>query len=106
MKLSSNIDKELVERIIDSVILDQAWNDAKKLYGKNAVNSLKELFPADPDFLYDMAAFSYKTDGKTEEEIKEILDNYSYDDWDYDMKHFAKTVKKVKKLASSEIYRD
>ena len=103
MKLSSDIDKELVERIIDSVILDQAWNDAKKLYGKNAVNSLKELFPADPDFLYDMAAFSYKTDGKTEEEIKIILGNYSHDDWDYDMKHFAKTVNRVKKATLASI---
>ena len=46
-----------------------------------------------------MMVFSHQTDGKSEKEIEKLLESYTHDDWLYDMKHFAKTIKRVKKVA-------
>lgn len=96
-------DEIITRRIIESACLEQDWKDMESFYGKKATAILKELAPADPLLLHDMMVFSHKTDGKTKKEIEKMLSEYTHDDWLYDMEHFAKTIKKVKKFALADM---
>ena len=96
-------DKEIMMRILESAYLDRYWEDAEKFYGKKATAKLRTVAPADPFLLRDMARFSYRTDGKTDDEIDDILSEYTHDNWAYDMDNFAETIKKVKKLAIKDL---
>lgn len=91
-------DKEVTLRILDAALIDKCWIDSEKVYGKKATEKLRAIAPADPFLLRDMALFSYRNEGKSESEAKEIIKGYSHDDWAYDMERFAKTIAKVKKL--------
>lgn len=93
-------DEEVIaERIAELAFLERDWKDIESVYGKEATKMLKELAPCDPLLLHDMMVFSHKTDGKTEKEIEQLLQEYTHNDWLYDMKHFAKTIKRIKKVA-------
>ena len=96
-------DKEITLRILDSAFLDQCWKDAERIYGKKATEKLRSVAPADPFLLRDMALFSYRNEGKSESDAREIIDGYSHDDWAYDAERFAKTIAKVKKLYKKDI---
>ena len=94
-----NDDEVIMRRIVELAQIELEWKDVEPIYGKKATDILKELAPADPLLLHDMMVFSHQTDGKSEKEIEKLLESYTHDDWLYDMKHFAKTIKRVKKVA-------
>ena len=89
-------------RIIDSAYIDRCWKGAEKIYGKEATEKLRSVAPADPFLLRDMAIFSYITDGKTKKEAKALIDKYTHEEWAYDMERFAETIKKVKRVYTSD----
>ena len=96
--MSRKQDKQITLRILGSAFLDRCWQDAEKIYGKKATEKLRSVAPADPLLLRDMAIFSHITDDKSKKEAKAIVDNYTHDEWAYDMERFAETINKVKKL--------
>jgi len=100
--MSKKSDKEMMLRIIDSAYIDHCWKGAEKVYGKEATEMLRSVAPADPFLLRDMAIFSHITDGKTKKEAKALVDNYTHDEWAYDMEQFAKTIKKVKRAYTND----
>lgn len=98
-----NDDEVIMRRIVDLAQIELEWKDVEPIYGKEATKILKELAPADPLLLHDMMVFSHQTDGKSEKQIEKLLEEYTHNDWLYDMKHFAKTIKRVKKVALADM---
>lgn len=90
--------KNITRRIVESAELERAWIDVEDIYGKNATKQLKNLTPADPLLLHDLMVISNLNDGKTKKEVEQLLQSYTKEEWAYDMKNFAKTIRKVKKL--------
>ena len=90
--------KKIAKRIAKSAELDIVWKDIEEIYGAKATNQLKKLAPADPLLLHDLMVVSHLNDGKTRENIKELLLSYTHKDWAYDMENSARIIKRAKRL--------
>ena len=95
--------KKIARRMAESAELEIAWEDLEEVYGKKATKQLKELVPADPLLLHDLMVISHLNDGKTRKEVEKLLTSYTHEDWAYDMKNFAHTIKKAKKKYFDEL---
>ena len=95
MKYAREYEK-IAKRMAESVELEEAWRDVEEVYGPKATKTLKELTPADPLLLHDLMVISHLGDGKTRKEVQNLLDEYTKEDWENDMKNFGKTIKLAK----------
>ena len=102
MKYAREYEK-IAKRIAESVELEEAWRDVEEVYGPKATKTLKELTPADPLLLHDLMVISHLGDGKTRKEVQNLLGEYTKEDWENDMKNFAKTIKAAKDTARNYI---
>lgn len=91
------ITADLFNRIVSAIDCEEAWKEARKIYGKEAAEELQKLTPVDPGFLHAYIKSMLFDDGHTNEEANEILNSYTHDDWRKDMRHVGASLKRIKK---------
>ncbi len=88
-------DEVMAQRLVDAVELEYLWRVVADIYGKKVAETMKKILPADPLYFKDYFVFSWLKEGKTESEIQEMLDSYTYKDWEQELDGCLPSIKKM-----------
>ena len=91
--------EDLALRLLNIKLVNNKWQDLTKIYGVKVATGLRRIAPSDPSILYDLSTISLVDDGMTEEQAIKTVDNYSFEDWQNELKDakpiIANTVNKM-----------
>ena len=86
MAKTNEYHEDLAIRLLDIKLINDEWQNLTKIYGIEVAAELRKIAPSDPSILYDLSAISLMDVGMTEEQAIKTVDNYSFKDWQRELK--------------------
>lgn len=86
MAKTNEYHEDLALRLLDIKFINDEWQDLTKKYGDKVATELRKIAPSDPSILYDLSTISLIDDGMAEKQAIKTVDNYSFKDWQRELK--------------------